>query len=94
MPQQNGETERKNRRLLEVARALLLGNNVPSVFWEDVILSHTYLFNQMPSKILQLQTPFPMFLEFYPHDSHLNSFPKQDFGYAAFVFMVMVENWT
>ena len=32
-PQQNGVAERKNRHLLEVARSIMLTNNVPDHFW-------------------------------------------------------------
>jgi hypothetical protein len=31
--------------------------HVPKSFWEDVILIAAYLINQMPSKVLQFQTP-------------------------------------
>ena len=38
-PQQNGVAERKNRHLLEVARALMFARNVLMTFWEDAILT-------------------------------------------------------
>lgn len=47
-PRQNGTTERKNRHLLEVIRALMLSMNVPSHFWGDALLSSSYLINRMP----------------------------------------------
>ena len=37
--QQNGVAERKNRHLLEVARALMFATNVPKFFWGDVVLT-------------------------------------------------------
>ena len=36
-PQQNGIAKRKNRHLLEVARALMFIMNVPKTLWFDVI---------------------------------------------------------
>ncbi|KAB2628036.1 hypothetical protein D8674_032831 [Pyrus ussuriensis x Pyrus communis] len=36
-PQQNGVAERKNRHILETARALLLGASVPKVFWPEAV---------------------------------------------------------
>ena len=36
-PAQNGVAERKNRHLLEVARALMFQMNVPKPFWADTI---------------------------------------------------------
>ncbi|RVW31843.1 Retrovirus-related Pol polyprotein from transposon RE2 [Vitis vinifera] len=56
-PQQNGVAERKNRLILETARALLLGAHVPSRYWDDAIATTMYLLNRMPSKVLQFKTP-------------------------------------
>ncbi|KAB2628709.1 hypothetical protein D8674_033504 [Pyrus ussuriensis x Pyrus communis] len=36
-PQQNGVAERKNRHILETARALLLGASVPKFFWPEAV---------------------------------------------------------
>ena len=44
-PQQNGVAERKNKHLLEVARALLITNKVPKYLWGGIILTTTYLIN-------------------------------------------------
>ncbi|KAL6337829.1 hypothetical protein AAG906_002294 [Vitis piasezkii] len=41
-PQQNGIAERKNRLILETARALLLGAHVPSRYWDDAIATTGY----------------------------------------------------
>lgn len=49
-PRQNRMAKRKNRHLLEVARALLLGNNVSNIFWGGVVLTAAYLIDRMPSK--------------------------------------------
>ena len=56
-PQQNGIAERKNRHILETARALLLDTNVPSRYWDDALTTAIYFLNRMPSKILKFKTP-------------------------------------
>ena len=35
-PQQNGISERKNKHLLEVARAIMFSMNVPRYFWGEL----------------------------------------------------------
>ena len=56
-PQQDGIAERKNRHLLEVARALLFEMNVPKTFWSDGVLTAACLINRMPSKTLGGKSP-------------------------------------
>ena len=56
-PQQNGVAERKNRHILETARALLIGSNTPGCHWDDAVASAVYLMNRMPSKVLDFNTP-------------------------------------
>ena len=59
-PQQNDLSEHKNRRLLEVARALMLNSNVPKCFWGDAILTACYLINRVPSQVLHFQFPLTL----------------------------------
>lgn len=83
-PQQNGVSERKNRHLLEVSRALMFTMNVSKYIWGDAILTSAHLINRLPSRslnfkkpmsILQMQYPF-----FKPH-----TLPLKTFGCTAFV---------
>ncbi|CAL2245576.1 unnamed protein product [Prunus armeniaca] len=56
-PQQNGVAKRKNRHLLETARALLIGAHVPHHHWDDAIVTAVHLINRMPSGVLTFKTP-------------------------------------
>ena len=57
-PSQNGVVERKNTHLLETDRALLFQMLVPKHFWADAVSTTCFLINQMPSSILNWDTPF------------------------------------
>jgi hypothetical protein len=48
-PQKNEISERKNRHLLEVTRAIIFQNNVLNIYWSDAVLMATYLINRLPS---------------------------------------------
>ncbi|KAJ7982145.1 Retrovirus-related Pol polyprotein from transposon TNT 1-94 [Quillaja saponaria] len=85
-PQQNGVAERKNRHILETARALLIGTNMPCRYWSDAVTTAVYLLNRMPSKILEFKTP----LQVLSHHSSLPSvmlLPPRIFGCVAFVHL-------
>ncbi|KAG9454499.1 hypothetical protein H6P81_007403 [Aristolochia fimbriata] len=57
-PQQNGVAERKHRHIVETARTLMLSSSVPKQFWGEAVLTSVYVFNRLPSPILQNSTPF------------------------------------
>ena len=84
-PRQNGVAERKNRHLLEVARALMFTMHVPKYLWGEAILTASHLINRMPSKILQFQTPLSVLLQTYPMFRSFSSLPLKIFGCTAFV---------
>ena len=65
-PSQNGVVERKNRHLLEPARALLFQMHVPKHFWADAISIACFLINLMSSFVLNRVTPFQTL---FPHKS-------------------------
>ena len=83
--QQNGIAERKNRHLLEVARALMFTTNMPKSFWGDTILTSTYLINRMPSRILSFETPINQLRKFFPSSRISSNLPLKVFGCTAFV---------
>ncbi|CAN1141195.1 Retrovirus-related Pol polyprotein from transposon TNT 1-94 [Linum perenne] len=56
--QQNGLVERKNRHVLELARALLLHSQVPPHFWPEVAHTVVYLINRQVTSTIQDQSPY------------------------------------
>ncbi|KAG8473962.1 hypothetical protein CXB51_033910 [Gossypium anomalum] len=62
-PQQNGVSERKNRHLVAVARALMFTMGVPKYLWGEAVLTACYLINRLPSKVLNFQTPLHLYIE-------------------------------
>ena len=55
-PQQNGVAERKNRTLLEMARAMMIESHVPKSFWPEAVATANYLSNRLPTQKLNHQT--------------------------------------
>ncbi|KAF7808226.1 sacsin isoform X2 [Senna tora] len=84
-PQQNGIAERKNRHLLETARALLFTNNVPHRYWGEAVLSAAYLINRLPSKVLNFSTPYKVFTSYFPQYRALSNLSPKIFGCTAYV---------
>ncbi|KAJ0845734.1 putative RNA-directed DNA polymerase [Helianthus annuus] len=56
-PEQNGVSERKNRIILEMTRALLIESQVPKSFWPEAVATSVYLLNRLPTKALKFKTP-------------------------------------
>ncbi|WVZ16874.1 hypothetical protein V8G54_009856 [Vigna mungo] len=55
-PEQNGVVERKHQHILNITRALLFHSHLPTVFW-CYAAQHVFLINQMPTPVLQNDTP-------------------------------------
>ncbi|RVW79276.1 Retrovirus-related Pol polyprotein from transposon TNT 1-94 [Vitis vinifera] len=85
-PQQNGIAERKNRHILETARAILLGAHVPNHFWTDAVTTAVHLINRMPSRVLKFKTPLQALSTVISLPIAL-MFPPRVFGCVAFVHL-------
>jgi hypothetical protein len=85
-PQQNGVAERKNRHILETARALLHGNHVLTRFWPDAVSTVVHLLNRLPSKFLQFQTPLQVLASHVSLPTTL-MLPPRVFGCVAYVHL-------
>ena len=84
-PQQNSVSERKNRHLLEVSRALMLSMNVPKYLWGEAVLTAAYLINRVPSRVLNHQTLLNFFKNWFPENWLTTNLPLKVFGCTMFV---------
>ncbi|CAH9119777.1 unnamed protein product [Cuscuta epithymum] len=80
-PPQNGAAERKNRHMLDTARALLFQMNVPKQFWANAVSTSCFLINRMPSSVLEGKTPYQCL---FPN-KELFPIPPKIFGCTCFV---------
>ncbi|XP_019414586.1 PREDICTED: uncharacterized protein LOC109326350 [Lupinus angustifolius] len=55
-PKHNGTTERANRIILNMARCMMKTNNLPKVFWDEVVSIVVYILNRCPTKRLDEKT--------------------------------------
>ena len=78
---QNGVAERKNRHLLETARALLFQMHVPKHLWADAVFTACFFINRMPSPVLNWDTPYHILFPNKP----LFPIEPQVFGCTCFV---------
>jgi transposase InsO family protein len=73
-PQQNGVVERKNRTVMEMARAMLKSMCVPGKFWGEAVRHAVYILNRLPTKALKNLTVFEAWFKKRPHLAHLRVF--------------------
>ena len=73
-PQQNGVTERKNRNIVGVARAMLHDKGLPMHLWAEACNTVVYVKNRCPHRVLGMSTLEEDFTSKKPDISHLNFF--------------------
>ena len=73
-PSQNGAAERLNRTLVELARAMMIAQNVPMFLWEYTIQHAAYLRERAPAQALLGKTPYEAWNSIKPDVSHLREF--------------------
>ena len=69
-PQQNGVAKRRNCTLLEMVRSMMAQANLPISFWEDALLTATYILNRVPSKSIPT-TPYELWTGAKPNLENL-----------------------
>jgi hypothetical protein len=65
-PQQNGVAERKNRTLMEMVSAMLVGSNLPSNLWGEALFTACHINNRILSKN-KTKTPYELWKNRIPN---------------------------
>ena len=73
-PQQNGIAERKNRTIMEAARAILHDQDLPMHLWVEASRTTVYVQTHTPHRVLENKTPKEVFSRKKPEVSHLRLF--------------------
>lgn len=73
-PQQNGVAERKNRTIVEMARSMLKGKNLPNILWAEAVHTAAYILNRSPTKAVRSKTPYEAWTGRKPQVSNLKVF--------------------
>ena len=60
-PQQNGVAERKNRTIMEAARAMLHDQDILMHLWAEAARTVVYVQNRTPHRVLENKTPEEVF---------------------------------
>ncbi|GJQ73083.1 hypothetical protein Trydic_g1713 [Trypoxylus dichotomus] len=79
-PEQNGVSARMNRTLLEKARTMMLGTNLPKNLWNEAILAAVYLLNRSLTSALGNTTPAELW-----HGEKRNISKFRVFGCTAYL---------
>ena len=73
-PQQNGVAERKNRTIMEAAKAMLHDQDLPMHLWVEAARTAVYVQNHTPHRVLKNKTPEEVFSGKKPEVNHLRIF--------------------
>lgn len=78
-PHQNGIAERKNRTLVEKARAMLIDAKAPMHLWAEAVNTANYLANRSVNSAIENKTPFEKWVLRKPCLNHLHPFGSKAF---------------
>lgn len=73
-PQQNAIAERSWRTIMDMARAQVLGANLPKQMWAEAVNTAVYVINRVPSKALGGDTPYHSLFGKHAKMGHLKTF--------------------
>ena len=72
--EQNGVAERKNRTIIEAARAMLYDQDMPKFLWVEACNTTIYIQNRVPHRALGMVTPESVFTGSKLEVSHIKIF--------------------
>ena len=72
--EQNGQSERLNRTILDKARCLLFQAQMLKEYWSEVVLVAAYLYNCTPHSAIDYSTPYQARFDEKPNIGHIRIF--------------------
>ncbi|CAB0037468.1 unnamed protein product [Trichogramma brassicae] len=79
-PQQNGRAEREMRSIVESARTMLLGKQMPKRLWAEAVNTAVYILNRTVNSFDSAKTPYEMWFSRKPDLSHIRTFGSECFA--------------
>ncbi|OMO50868.1 Integrase, catalytic core [Corchorus capsularis] len=79
--EQNGLVERKHRNITEFGLTMMIHAAVPKRFWVEAFSTALWLINRLPSKVLNMQSPFQKLFGKHPNYASLRVFGCLCFPY-------------
>jgi hypothetical protein len=73
-PEQNGRAERELRSIVESARSMLYGNDIPTYLWAEAVNCAVYLLNRTTSSQSPNKSPYEIWTEEKPDLKHVKTF--------------------
>jgi hypothetical protein len=73
-PQQNGQAERRNQTIMNMARCALIEAKLAFEFWPFAVQYSTYTLNRLPTRRIEWKTPFQLWLGMKPDVKHMKPF--------------------
>ena len=72
--EQNGQSERLNRTILDKARCLLFQAQMSKEYWSEAVLAAAYLYNCTPHSAINYSTPYQARFDEKPNIGHIRIF--------------------
>ncbi|KAL5715327.1 hypothetical protein ACHQM5_017160 [Ranunculus cassubicifolius] len=79
--EQNGRVERKHRNVTELGLSMMFNGYVPRRFWVEAFSSAVWLINRLPSRVLDMNSPYEKLYGRVPNYASLRVFGCRCFPY-------------